>query len=62
MRSINEPSAIWEVYKERRAIRVRHRRQRAATCRAVMTILSAATKTMVVLAVLYAVAYIAAAI
>lgn len=62
MRSINEPSAVWEVYKDRRATRARHRRQRAATCRAVMTILSAAAKTTVVLAVLYAVAYIAAAI
>lgn len=62
MRSINEPSAVWEVYKERRATNIRHRRQRAATCRAVMTILSAATKTATVLAMLYAVAYIAAAI
>lgn len=62
MRSINEPSAIWEVYKERRATHIRHRRQRAATCRAVMTILSAAAKTTAVLAALYAVAYIAAAI
>lgn len=62
MRSINEPSAAWEVYKARRATRARHRHQRAATCRAVMTILSAAAKTATVLAVLYAVAYIAAAI
>jgi|GEM_PF-6374493 len=62
MRSINEPSAVWEVYKDRRATRVRHRHQRAATCRATMTILSAAAKTTVVLATIYAVAYIAAAI
>lgn len=62
MRSINEPSAVWEVYKERRATRIRHRHQRAATCRAVVTILSAAAKTTTVLAMLYAVAYIAAAI
>lgn len=62
MRSINESSPAWEVYKARRATRIRHRRQRAATCRAVMTILSAATKTATVLAMLYAVAYIAAAI
>lgn len=62
MRSISEPSAIWEVYKERRATRARHRRQLAATCRAVVTILSAAAKTAIVLAALYAVAYIAAAI
>lgn len=62
MRSINEPSAVWEVYKDRRATRARHRRQRVATCRAVATILSAAAKTAVVLAALYAVAYIAAAI
>ena len=62
MRSINEPSAVWEVYKDRRATRTRHRRQWAATCRAVMTILSAVAKTTIVLAALYAVAYIAAAI
>lgn len=62
MRRISEPSAIWEVYKERRATRARHRCQRAATCRAIVTILSAAAKTTAVLAALYAVAYIAAAI
>ena len=62
MTSINEPSAAWKMYKSRRADRARHRRQLATTCRAVMTILSAAAKTATVLAALYAVAYIAAAI
>ena len=62
MTSINEPSTAWKMYKARRADRARHRRQRAATCRAVVTILSAAAKTATVLAALYAVAYIAAAI
>lgn len=62
MTSINEPSTTWKMYKSRRADRARHRRQLAATCRAVMTILSAAAKTATVLAALYAVAYIAAAI
>lgn len=62
MTSINEPSKIWKMYKSRRADRARHRRQLAATCRAVVTILSAAAKTVIVLAALYAAAYIAAAI
>ena len=62
MTSINEPSTAWKMYKSRRADRARHRRQLATTCRAVVTILSAATKTATVLAALYAVAYIAAAI
>lgn len=62
MTSINEPSMVWKMYKSRRADRARHRRQLAATCRAVVTILSAAAKTATVLATLYAVAYIAAAI
>lgn len=62
MTSINEPSMVWKMYKSRRADRARHRRQLAATCRAVMTILSAAAKTATVLVTLYAVAYIAAAI
>ena len=50
------------MYKSRRADRARHRRQLAATCRAGVTSLSAAAKTATVLAALYAVAYIAAAI
>ena len=62
MTSINEPSTIWKMYKSRRADRARHRHQLAATCRAAVTILSAAAKTATVLATLYAVAYIAAAI
>ena len=62
MTSINEPSTAWKMYKSRRADRARHRHQLAATCRAAVTILSAAAKTATVLATLYAVAYIAAAI
>lgn len=62
MTSINEPSTTWKMYKSRRADSARHRRQLAATCRAVTTTMLEAAKTVIMLAALYAVACIAAAI